>query len=172
MVRRITLEGRLHDYHPEVGRLWRSRNDEIEQQIFNRVPKWMIAPYEDRDTRIDVERLFPPMLNTLTNKEKTVLWCMYYADFTLEEVGFCFRVTKERIRQIHVKALRKLKKLCLSNSLLSLVDCCPIEKRKKEEESEVIHQFLIKYQEDQLIKKMLELRVSTNKKDCINVDAM
>jgi hypothetical protein len=97
---------------------------------------------------------------------------VYWADYTLEEMGLCFRVTRERVRQIQTKALRKLQKPCFSNLLWSLIDCCPIERRKKEEKSEEIRQLVAKWQEEQLIKKMLELRVSTNKKDRISVDAM
>lgn len=161
MVRRITPEGRLHDYDAEVGRLWRSRNDELEQQVFERLPRWMNPPHEDRDTRIDLKRLFPPILEKLTTREQSVLWCIYWADYTLEEVGLSYRVTKERIRQIQKKALRKLQKPSLSNPLWSLIDCCPIEARKNEEESKEIFQLLVEWQEKQLIKKMLEPRVNT-----------
>lgn len=52
-------------------------------------------------------------LNMLTEKEKNVLWLRFgfYNGriYTLEEVGFIFDVTRERIRQIEVKALRKLR---------------------------------------------------------------
>ena len=53
------------------------------------------------------------MLNTLTPRENEVLRKRYGLDDnrpkTLEEVGREFNVTRERIRQIEAKALRKLR---------------------------------------------------------------
>jgi RNA polymerase primary sigma factor len=50
-------------------------------------------------------------LTMLSPKERTVLKLRFGlggAVHTLEEVGRCFDVTRERVRQIEVKALRKL----------------------------------------------------------------
>ena len=52
-------------------------------------------------------------LKTLTERERTVI-CMRFGlfdgrEWTLEEVGESFLVTRERIRQIEAKALRKLR---------------------------------------------------------------
>ena len=43
-------------------------------------------------------------------------------DHTLEEVGLQFSVTRERIRQIEAKALRKLKHPTSSKKLRSFLD--------------------------------------------------
>jgi RNA polymerase primary sigma factor len=52
-------------------------------------------------------------LNVLTDRERQVLEMRYGLkdgqDHTLEEVGQHFQVTRERIRQIEAKALRKLR---------------------------------------------------------------
>ena len=57
------------------------------------------------------------MLDTLTEREKGVLALRFGMDDgtprTLEEVGKHFGVTRERIRQIEGKALKKLKKQAL-----------------------------------------------------------
>ena len=42
--------------------------------------------------------------------------------YTLEEVGHIFKVTRERIRQIEAKALRKLKHPSRSRKLRSFLD--------------------------------------------------
>ena len=48
------------------------------------------------------------VLYTLTERERRVLDFRYKDGLTFEEIGKRFCVTRERIRQIHVKALRKL----------------------------------------------------------------
>jgi hypothetical protein len=159
--RQISPEGRMAEFHPDVGRIWRSRHDEPEQEVFERFPKWMNPPYEDRDNRIDLGRLFPPILETLTTREQKVIWCRFWGDYTLEETGVAFGVTQERIRQIEAKAIRKLKHPTRSNVLWHLIDYCPIKKRLDEEEAEERHQRWIKWSEDELIRELLRLREST-----------
>jgi len=44
------------------------------------------------------------------------------SEHTLEEVGRCFAVTRERIRQIEAKALRKLRHPSRSSELRVLLD--------------------------------------------------
>ena len=46
----------------------------------------------------------------------------HVADHTLEEVGQQFRVTRERIRQIEAKALRKLKHPSRSRKMRTFLD--------------------------------------------------
>ena len=159
--RRISLEGRLHDYHPDVGRLWRSRDEEPQQEVFNRLPVWMIPPHEDRDTKIDLERLFPAILETLTNREQKLLWCRYWADLTLEESGLVFGVTRERIRQIEAKAIRRLKHPSRSEVLRTLFEPCPVQERLNRQRAEEQSKWYAKWVEDRLIATMLELRETT-----------
>jgi RNA polymerase primary sigma factor len=53
------------------------------------------------------------VLSTLTDRERTVLierfGLLDGKPKTLEEVGLCFKVTRERVRQIEAKALRKMR---------------------------------------------------------------
>ena len=66
------------------------------------------------------------ILKTLTPREEKVLRMRFgigeKADHTLEEVGKDFNVTRERIRQIEAKALRKLRHVCRSRKLKSFVE--------------------------------------------------
>lgn len=48
-------------------------------------------------------------LHELTPRENKILELRYYCDLKLEEVGEEFMVTRERIRQVEAKALRKLR---------------------------------------------------------------
>ncbi len=66
------------------------------------------------------------VLATLTPREEKVLRMRFgigeKADHTLEEVGKDFSVTRERIRQIEAKALRKLRHPSRSQKLKSFID--------------------------------------------------
>jgi len=59
-------------------------------------------------------------LHTLTPREEKVIKMRFGledgSEHTLEEVGQCFAVTRERIRQIEAKALRKLRHPARSSS--------------------------------------------------------
>ena len=71
------------------------------------------------------EQIFS-VLNTLTPREERVLRLRYGIDDgrprTLEEVGKAFNVTRERIRQIEAKALRKLRHPSRSKRLKDFLD--------------------------------------------------
>jgi RNA polymerase primary sigma factor len=66
------------------------------------------------------------VLETLTEREQKILKLRFGLgdgrDHTLEEVGQQFDVTRERIRQIEAKALRKLRHPTRSRKLRSFVE--------------------------------------------------
>ena len=66
------------------------------------------------------------ILDSLTPREAKVLRMRFgiemSSDHTLEEVGKQFDVTRERIRQIEAKALRKLRHPSRSDKLRSFLD--------------------------------------------------
>ena len=66
------------------------------------------------------------VLASLTPREERIVRMRFglgmNSDHTLEEVGQQFSVTRERIRQIEAKALRKLKHPCRSSMLRSFLD--------------------------------------------------
>jgi RNA polymerase primary sigma factor len=66
------------------------------------------------------------VLSSLTPREEQVLRLRFgigeRSDHTLEEVGVRFNVTRERIRQIESKALRKLRHLTRSRYLRSFYE--------------------------------------------------
>ena len=65
-------------------------------------------------------------LATLTPREERIVRMRFGigvpSDYTLQEVGQTFGVTRERIRQIEAKALRKLKHPTQSRLLRSYID--------------------------------------------------
>jgi len=80
----------------------------------------------DRATMIGLEEATREVLANLTGREAKVLRMRFgidmNTDHTLEEVGKQFDVTRERIRQIEAKALRKLRHPSRSEHLRSFLD--------------------------------------------------
>lgn len=70
------------------------------------------SPFSDAE-RIETSEQIQRVLRTLTQKEETVIRMRFGIgvdrDHTLEEVGRYLSITRERVRQIEAKALRKLK---------------------------------------------------------------
>jgi len=87
--------------------------------------KKTISPIEAA-VRYDLVRKIGQSLSTLTDREEKVIRLRFgigeMTDHTLEEVGQDFDVTRERIRQIEAKALRKLRHPSRSNQLKSFLD--------------------------------------------------
>ena len=80
----------------------------------------------DQAIRSNLSASTTKILATLTPREERVLRMRFgvgmNTDHTLEEVGLQFSVTRERIRQIEAKALRKLKHPSRSKQLKSFLD--------------------------------------------------
>ncbi|MCL4319074.1 MAG: sigma-70 family RNA polymerase sigma factor, partial [Firmicutes bacterium] len=83
------------------------------------------APAEAAGYQLLKEQL-EEVLDTLTNREEKVLRLRFGLSDgrarTLEEVGQVFGVTRERIRQIEAKALRKLRHPTRSKKLKDYLD--------------------------------------------------
>ncbi len=80
----------------------------------------------DSAIQVNLRETTTRVLATLTPREERVLRMRFgigmNTDHTLEEVGQQFNVTRERIRQIEAKALRKLKHPSRSRKLRSFLD--------------------------------------------------
>ena len=57
----------------------------------------------------EIKNAITQVLSTLTPREERVIRERFFNNKTLEEVGQTFSVTRDRIRQIEAKALRKMK---------------------------------------------------------------
>jgi RNA polymerase primary sigma factor len=66
------------------------------------------------------------VLKTLTPRERKIISLRYGLQngysYTLEEVGRIFRVTRERVRQIEAKAMKKLQHPTRSDSLTGFLE--------------------------------------------------
>ena len=79
----------------------------------------------DYTTRVVLREQLDEVLDTLTDREENVLRLRFGLDDgkmrTLEDVGKVFNVTRERIRQIEAKALRKLRHPSRSKQLKDFI---------------------------------------------------
>ena len=80
----------------------------------------------DYTTRVVLREQLDEVLDTLTDREEDVLRLRFGLDDgkmrTLEDVGKVFNVTRERIRQIEAKALRKLRHPSRSKQLKDFIE--------------------------------------------------
>ena len=102
------------------------RNEEYEFKL--------LASDEDINHYIDelsMKEQLAEVLNTLSDREHKVLEMRFGLDDgrekTLEEIGEQFSVTRERIRQIEAKGMRKLRAPAKKRKLREFVDLCPSE---------------------------------------------
>ena len=71
--------------------------------------------------KLSEEELYEKLLGELKEKEKEIIIWRYENLETLETVGDYFKVTRERIRQIEAKSLKKLKHLTLNKFIQDLL---------------------------------------------------
>ena len=100
---------------------------EQEESVFGE----FLEDYRDDDPLLETNRealkvQIDLAMETLNYREREILRLRYgLADgytYTLEEVGRIFQVTRERVRQIESKAVRKLQQPYRAKSLISFVD--------------------------------------------------
>lgn len=92
----------------EVKNIWYSRNDELPE-----LPRcgwsWQLHTDPEQDERLDLARKIWDA-TPLTDREMQAIELYILQGETLEDVGLVMNVTRERVRQIVCKALRKLRR--------------------------------------------------------------
>ena len=88
-----------------VYEYFRSRAAVVEELCAVDFPVWAAEVAEDRELR----RFLARAINTLPDREKTVVTLYYYEGLTLAEIGNVLGVTESRVSQIHTKSVLQLR---------------------------------------------------------------
>ncbi len=96
-------------------------NDEEDTMLSDFIENHAHPDPQDHSITESLKRCLCKVMGSLTPREEKVLRMRYgieiSCDHTLEEVGQCFAVTRERIRQIEAQALKKLRHPARSQEL-------------------------------------------------------
>ena len=100
-------------------------NDEEDTLLSDFIENHAHPDPQEHSTTESLKRCLCKVMESLTPREEKVLRMRYgieiSCDHTLEEVGQCFAVTRERIRQIEAQALKKLRHPARSQELLAFM---------------------------------------------------
>ena len=97
------------------------------------------SPLETAGTEMLKDRI-EEVLKTLTYREREIIKLRYGIGdgytYTLEEVGRIFKVTRERVRQVEAKAIRKLQHPVRARKLEGFLEGNPVVKDDEDDEDE------------------------------------
>jgi DNA-directed RNA polymerase sigma subunit (sigma70/sigma32) len=98
---------------------WREVSEETLQAIADQHADAMALPSpDDLAEASEVKALVSDLLSSLSPREEKVMRLLYEEDKTLAEVAAVFELTIERIRQIRIKAEKKMRNPIRSNHLV------------------------------------------------------
>ena len=114
--------GRLHTKYicSEVKNIWYSKDEELPE-----LPKLEPTPcFCTGLNSIENKEIFEFLYKeaNLPGRERQVFYMRCVLEMTLQEISDCLFVTKERIRQIEGKALRRLQKVAYLNDIVKYGD--------------------------------------------------
>lgn len=111
---------------PQTVSLSKPLGDDEENQVLNLIADPQFSTTSGKASFVYLQDQLEKILNTLTKREEEVVRLRFGMDDgmprTLEEVGLIFNLTRERIRQIEAKALKKLRHRTRSDKLRECVD--------------------------------------------------
>ncbi|HHX11241.1 MAG TPA: FliA/WhiG family RNA polymerase sigma factor [Clostridiales bacterium] len=89
-----------------------SLDEYMEQGSEGSIEPSSVITYEQPEKileREELKELLVKTLDTLTEKEKTVIILYYYEELTLKEISRILEVSESRVSQLHTKSLQKMK---------------------------------------------------------------
>jgi len=100
----------------------------LEEKMFNAALDEYKTQQKNIEHELDVKRKIESVLQSLNYREREIIKLRYGiptgCNYTLEEVGKLFHVTRERVRQIEAKAMKKLYHPTRSTKLAEFIEMC------------------------------------------------
>ena len=94
----------------------------VDAMLEQHTSNMMLPDPSDVLERSEVAERIQSIIATLKPREQAVLRCRFFNDMTLEETADIMDVSRERIRQIELKALRRLRKPKRSKELITFIN--------------------------------------------------
>ncbi len=111
---------------PQTVSLSKPLGDDEENQVFNLIADPQFSTTSGKASFVYLQDQLEKVLHTLSRREEEVIRLRFGMKDgmprTLEEVGLIFNLTRERIRQIEAKALKKLRHRTRSEKLKECID--------------------------------------------------
>jgi len=111
---------------PQTISLSKPLGDDEENQVFNLIADPQFSTTSGKASFVYLQDQLEKVLHTLSRREEEVIRLRFGMrdgmPRTLEEVGLIFSLTRERIRQIEAKALKKLRHRTRSDKLKECID--------------------------------------------------
>lgn len=108
-VKRSPLYGKLgsETMRGPLRTLWYTKYEDPEPVEYYQLCDREWQTMDQVDAKLDNKAIFDMLLNKMTQREQFVIVMRFVEEMTLEEVGQMYGVTRERVRQIEYKAMRK-----------------------------------------------------------------
>jgi DNA-binding CsgD family transcriptional regulator len=106
------------------------------------IPELIIGDFREELDKNHIQWAISKVLETLTDRQSTVLKCIFWEGLTTKETAKRLNISRERIRQIELKALRKLR----APKIVSLLTEYEIP------EAKIYHEKYLKLEKDRLKK--------------------
>ena len=101
---------------------------ELEKLTFNEMRTKYESQKRTSEANLDIKERLKSILGTLSYREREIIKLRYGIptsyNYTLEEVGKIFNVTRERVRQIEAKAIKKLAHPMRARKLIGFIENC------------------------------------------------
>lgn len=121
--------------------------------------EWLKCPMRLPD---DAEETLKKLIEELSEREQNFISFYYFEDFTLEEIGKMYSITRDRVRQVILKAIRKMRNPSKSNILKIGINAYEyINAEKKRITEETRNKYLEQFRE-------IEEEKYSNKESCLN----
>jgi hypothetical protein len=110
MTRKMVPHGTWHGICSEVRQIWYSRDEELEEQVFDALPDWMQPVEENKYTEDRDNKIICDFLKLrLSQREVEIIDSRFGSELIFKDIGNEHDLSSARVLQIYENALRKMR---------------------------------------------------------------